>query len=1349
MQRGQFSAGQCYEVFEQMGISYGPAHRAIAALHAGDAEVLARLSLPSCGTQFVLHPGLLDSAIQASLGLLLDSQGMLAEVTPMLPFALDRVDVLAPCGAEMWALIVPATDTGADSALQKLALQKLDITLCDETGRVCVRLTGFSSRKIGDGVKTVVAERKINPSEVPQTAPQTAPQTGALQDQVQAALLQLVSSLIKVKPEDIDLDSELSEYGFDSISLTELANKLNQEYGLELMPTLFFEHGTVSSLATYLVEAHQALFARRFGSPASAAVAMPQPQIAVTETALQAPVTRRSRFGPASAVTSAVTAAVPEAIAIVGISGCMPMADDLDAFWTNLVEGRDCISEIPANRWDWQAMFGDPDQEANKSNVKWGGFIDGVDQFDPQFFGITPREAQVMDPQQRLLMTYVWKALEDAGYAAQGLSGSRTALFVGTCSSGYGSLLAQSPQAQEAYTSTALVSSIGPNRMSYFLNLHGPSEPIETACSSSLVAVNRGVAVLRDGSCEMAIVGGVNTIVTPDAHISFNKAGMLSQDGRCKTFSQHANGYVRGEGVGMLVLKRLSDAERDGDHIYGLIRGGAENHGGRASSLTAPNPLAQAELLKDAYTRAGIDPRTISYIEAHGTGTKLGDPVEITGLKHGFGDLHPHAGAAYCGLGSVKSNIGHLELAAGVAGVIKVLLQMKHKTLVKSLHSTPLNPYFDLSDSPFYVVQETGPWQAQTDAQGRALPLRAGVSSFGFGGVNAHVVLEEYVAAAAMVPAVVQGPSLIVLSARNEDRLRETAANLLAYLQQHEQTDLTALAYTLQLGRDAMEERLGWAVSSLAELVDKLRGFVADGALGSGVRGQVKRNKEAVSVLSADEDTSALLDAWLAKGRYGRVLEIWSKGLNVSWERLYGAVKPQRLSLPTYPFAKERHWVDTLAQPVVAPAASAAPATPVVPGVVAPVGEAVFEQVATRVAALSGLDANALKRDMQWHELGLDSVFLLQLIATLIRDFPQLDRKKDGDVLLRCTTVGDMVSHIEQAHGASMTPVATAMLYAFTPPARHGTELTLRPAKNNPQNQLCDELRIEASDPVSLSARVVVDETHPFFFDHPLDHVSGMHLGAAMSEAVKAAHAHRYHLHADTVLFVSTIELNFLEVCSKEPDAIVHVTAAASPGFYDASVSQEGRLMVRAHFAVHGMTPHPSGGSKLPPGVRPASQTVLNKLDGANVLLSEALGTVEKPGCYLLPQTGASFFTDFPQQMIDIVVLAEAARQSLRMFSAHYPEAEHASDAATLPETMHSVDLLKTLKLQMERPLFWDEAVYLELSLYEKLEIGSATLLQIEGIFMVEGREAGRFSTNAMSLSAALHEEWGQRAGLV
>ncbi|EIW16728.1 type I polyketide synthase, partial [Pelosinus fermentans] len=400
-------------------------------------------------------------------------------------------------------------------------------------------------------------------------------------------------------------------------------------------------------------------------------------------------------------------------------------------------------------RWDWREYYGDPAKEVNKTNIKWGGFIDGVEEFDPLFFGISPREAELMDPQQRLLMTYVWKVIEDAGYSPQDLSGTQTGIFVGTGSSGYDGLISKANVAIEGYSSTGIVPSVGPNRMSYLLNLHGPSEPIETACSSSLVAIHRAVQALESGACEMAIAGGVNTLVTPDLYISFNKAGMLAEDGRCKTFSDQANGYVRGEGAGMLLLKKLKDAESAGDHIYGIIKGTAENHGGRANSLTAPNPKAQAKLLETAYTKAGIDPRTVTYIEAHGTGTELGDPIEINGLKAAFKELYEATGDAgvtnnHCGLGSVKTNIGHLELAAGVAGVIKVLLQLQHKTLVKSLHCDKVNPYIQLTDSPFYIVQEKREWKSLQDETGKEIPRRGGVSSFGFGGVNAHVVIEEY-----------------------------------------------------------------------------------------------------------------------------------------------------------------------------------------------------------------------------------------------------------------------------------------------------------------------------------------------------------------------------------------------------------------------------------------------------------------------------------------------------------------------------------------------------------------------------------------------------------------------------
>lgn len=591
----------------------------------------------------------------------------------------------------------------------------------------------------------------------------------------------------------------------------------------------------------------------------------------------------------------------------------------MNEFWNILIQGKDCITEIPEDRWDWKKYYGDPQKEANKTNIKWGGFIEGVYEFDPLFFGISPKEAELMDPQQRLLMIYVWKVIEDAGYSAESLSGTLTGIFVGTGgSNGYGDLLRQA-NIIEGYSTTGIVPSVGPNRMSFFLDIHGPSEPIETACSSSLVAIHRAVNAIRDGSCNMAIAGGINTIISPDMHISFNKAGMLSIDGRCKTFSDKANGYVRGEGVGMLFLKKLSEAERNRDHIYGLIQSTAENHGGRSKSLTAPNPKAQADVLIAAYSKAGIDPRTVSYIEAHGTGTPLGDPIEINGLKMAFKELFKTNGSSnnnnvHCGLGTVKSNIGHLELAAGVAGVIKVLLQLKHKTLVKSLHCETLNPYIQLNDSPFYIVRDNRDWKALRDEKGNDLPRKAGVSSFGFGGVNAHIVIEEYMKKQERKPASMseQTPVIILLSAKDAERLKVYARELLEHIEieGYEDARLADIAYTLQVGREGMNERLGFIANSMKQMKEKLERYVkGTEEIAEIYRGQVKGNKEALSMLAVNEETQESIEKWIQSKDYRKIVDLWVKGINFDWNKLYEANKPYKLSLPGYPFAKKRYWI--------------------------------------------------------------------------------------------------------------------------------------------------------------------------------------------------------------------------------------------------------------------------------------------------------------------------------------------------------------------------------------------------------------------------------------------------------
>ncbi|MCQ4167726.1 KR domain-containing protein, partial [Tahibacter sp. P2K] len=627
-----------------------------------------------------------------------------------------------------------------------------------------------------------------------------------------------------------------------------------------------------------------------------------------------------------AATAAAAPAAADSTIAIIGMSGRLPLADDADTFWRNLLAGRDCIREVPAERWDWRAIYGDPLTEGDRTRVKWGGFIDGLGDFDPLFFGIAPRDAELMDPQHRLLLTHAWLAFEDAGYAPSQLAGSNTAVFVGIGDCGYGGLIASTAAPIEGASATATAPSIGPSRVSYFFDLHGPSEPVDTACSSALIALHRAVHNLQSGQCELALAGGVNAMVTPWVHISFSKAGMLCEDGRCKTFSAAANGYVRGEGIGLFVLKPLAAAERDGDNILGLVRASGVNHGGRASSLTAPNTKAQAELIRSVYSRAGLDPRSIGYLEAHGTGTPLGDPVEVNALKAAFADLYaavPGAAAApTCALGSVKTNIGHLEFAAGAASVLKVLLQLRHRTLAPSLHCATVNPYIDFSGSPFRLVPAAEPWTALTDADGRELPRRAGISSFGFGGANAHVVIEEYrppARTAANAPATVAIP----LSARTPALLLQRCRSLRDAVHDAaiDAAGLADIAYTLQVGREPMEQRLGLLVRSAADLAAQLEQVLA-GALPAGaVRGEVKRPRDSLQA-AASPELRQNLARWQAAGDLAALLQAWAGGAAPDWRVLYGAFAPRRVSLPGYAFELQRYWVPQAEPP---PPGAAAP----------------------------------------------------------------------------------------------------------------------------------------------------------------------------------------------------------------------------------------------------------------------------------------------------------------------------------------------------------------------------------------------------------------------------------------
>ncbi|WP_439515180.1 SDR family NAD(P)-dependent oxidoreductase [Oceanibaculum nanhaiense] len=563
-------------------------------------------------------------------------------------------------------------------------------------------------------------------------------------------------------------------------------------------------------------------------------------------------------------------------IAIIGIGLRLPKADNLDQFWRHLAAGRSLISEVPADRWDKAALHGNP-AAGNKSASIWGGFIEEADCFDAPFFSVSPREAAWMDPQQRFALEMAWHAIEDAGYRAAELAGSRTGVYMGVCHWDYAELLEKHLAQTDAYMPTGIAFSIIANRVSHFFDLHGPSIANDTACAASLTAIYEAVRALEAGDCEMALAGGVNLAWSPNHFVAFSKAGMLSKEGSGKAFDDRADGYVRGEGGGVLLLKPLDKALADGDPIHAVIRGIGVNHGGRTSSLTVTSPDAQAELIESVHRAAGVTPDRVSYIEAHGPGTPLGDPIEIAGLKQAFATLHAAAGtepvADSCGIGSVKTNIGHLEGAAGVAGIAKLLAALRHGALPANVGFETLNRLIDLSGSPFRIQAERRDWPSDPER-----PRLAGISSFGFGGANAHALLEEAPLRADVSHG--DGPVILPISARDEGRLAAYAERLRDWLRDApDDLSLADLAYTFQTAREPMEARAAFVATGKEGLIDALESFLAG---------------------DTPED-----------GPYRDLADRWRAGEDADWSALYKVGQtPRRIHAPLYPFARHRYWMD-------------------------------------------------------------------------------------------------------------------------------------------------------------------------------------------------------------------------------------------------------------------------------------------------------------------------------------------------------------------------------------------------------------------------------------------------------
>ncbi|WP_217567113.1 type I polyketide synthase [Streptomyces sp. GbtcB7] len=587
--------------------------------------------------------------------------------------------------------------------------------------------------------------------------------------------------------ESVRPDQPLRELGMDSVTAVELRNRIGARIGAKLPATLLFDHPTAARLAAHLLSTVLAV---------------------------------GDRTTPGTQPARATTPASDEPVALVAMACRLPGGvSDPEGLWNLVAEGRDAVGPFPAERWDVAALY-DPDPDAvGKSYAREGGFLndDDLTSFDAGFFGITPKEAAAMDPQQRLLMETAWEALERAGIVPAELAGSTTGVYVGMFGSDYlaGSRLDQ----LDGYVGTGSALSVASGRLAYALGLGGPALTVDTACSSSLVALHLAAQALRSGECDLALAGGVTVMVTPGTFVEFSRLRGLSPTGRCRSFSDDADGAIWAEGAGMVVLKRLSDARRDGDEVLAVLRATAVNQDGRSQGLSAPNGPAQEQVIRRALELSGLQPADIDYVEAHGTGTTLGDPIEANALAEVFGDSRPQDHPLY--LGSLKSNIGHAQAASGVIGLVKVVQSLRHRTLPRTLHADTPSRHVDWENSGLRLVRDTAPWPS---SPGRT--RRAGVSAFGISGTNAHVIVEEAppVEKADGKDEVPPGKRLFVLSGRSEVALRGQAARLANHLTEEAGEDIALLdvAHTLARHRSHFERRAALVAGDRDELLARL-----------------------------------------------------------------------------------------------------------------------------------------------------------------------------------------------------------------------------------------------------------------------------------------------------------------------------------------------------------------------------------------------------------------------------------------------------------------------------------------------------------------------------------------------
>ncbi|MFH0348563.1 SDR family NAD(P)-dependent oxidoreductase [Bacillus vallismortis] len=906
----EINTRELFERLKDQGVIYGAGYQVIQNCYIGENEAIVQLDISEEQTEeileYTIHPALLEGAWQAVQALLIQNQS----TDNYVPYKLSKVVSTRKRLSNKCYVHVQQVNQGDDSD------KVFNIQMINEAEQVIITIRGL----IAQLFVTDVVKEDISPQMVESVASNSR-SIEKLQKMVASDIQKYAADILKMEPEQLDINTEFDKYGFDSVGIKAYADQLSDAYNVEILPTIIFSAADIKGLSQQLIIDYESEI--RYHYEQKEAPKVQKVQKINEPKAMLEPLSKRYKDGVR--FTTDKSSRQSEDIAIIGMSGIFPGSKNLDEFWKHLESETNLITEVPRERWDWRDFHADYSDGHLTTKSKWGGFIPDVDKFDPRFFKISPLEAEMMDPQQRLFLQVVWHTIEDSGYKASDLSGKNIGLFAGVQFSDYQKLLASegkmNPQMGLGNEHSILV-----NRVSHFLNFHGPSEPLNTACASAGTAIHRAVNSIHMGESELAIAGGICLNLAPHTMISSDQLGILSPDGKCKTLDKNANGYVKGEGVAAVLLKPLNQAIKDHDNIHAIIKGTAVNHGGKAASLTAPNPKAQTDLLVKAYEEAQIDPSTVSYIELHGTGTELGDPIEIEGIKNAFQRLsenqkQPINKKYYCGLGSVKTNIGHLEPASGIAGLLKLVLSMKNKTLPGILNLEEVNPYVNTKNSPFYIVDKTQEWKRIEDKEGNEIPRRAGVSSFGFGGANSHIVLEEY-----------ENPKrnyetnkqhIFILSAKNTNQLKEYAKNITQYLEhiftKQKEHKFTDFIYTLQVGREEMEERLACVVSEANELADLLHEFVAGGTDRENLYTSQKQINYNVLDQDSDQDDHRFIQGLINNQDWGLVAEHWVSGKEVDWKFMYPEEKPFRISLPTYPFAKERYWAVSNKKPEIIP----------------------------------------------------------------------------------------------------------------------------------------------------------------------------------------------------------------------------------------------------------------------------------------------------------------------------------------------------------------------------------------------------------------------------------------------